>query len=448
VKKLLILLVLIGAALAAGAYWLNHGHNNANPDEGYTFATVEYGMLTETVSANGPVRPTEVVPVGSELSGRVVEIFPNAEVNKVVREGEPLLQLDDRMARIQLSEAKTTVRLAQFDVSKAENLRDAAQTKVDKLRRLVDKDQVGFQKDLEEANYQLRAAQDAVSEAKLNVERAKEKQQEAEYGLELLTIRVPRVAARSANTSPSELPQYTVLEKKVVPGQLIAPPASGQLLVLASDPMHMKVEAMVSENDISKIRRGQETTFTVYAYSESEAQFHGKVSEIRPMPTTMHTAVFYPTIIDVVNQRDPQSQQWRLLPGMNAAVNIILRKHPHAWKMPTAALSFQPEDSQLTDVARNKLAAWQKRSDTDDWRPVWTLDPQHQLMPIFVRLGGVNSDKQTGIQEGQYTEVLEWDPDLMPKPQAGKPDTYPKVVTAAPAAGHKGLFEGKTIKLF
>src|ERR1700716_1240932 len=135
-KRLVILLVLVGLAIVGWTYWTYHSRATPSGEEQYTLASVEYGALAEGVSATGLLQPQEVVAVGSELSGRVVEISPDGEVNKVVEEGAPLLKLDDRKAQIDLERAKTAVALAQANVKMADASRAAADLKVQRLSAL------------------------------------------------------------------------------------------------------------------------------------------------------------------------------------------------------------------------------------------------------------------------------------------------------------------------
>lgn len=443
-KKLLLMLVLLGVTLAVGAYGVNHTWSSRNGEEGFTLTPAEWGSIAETVSATGLVQPQEVIAVGSELSGRVAEIYPRAEVNQEVQEGEPLLKLDDRLAQLKLDQARTAVQLAEADVTRAEAARDAAQIRVQKLRQLLEKE-VGYQKDLDEAQIQLRMAETTVREAKLKVEQARGTEKQAQYGLDLTVVRAAAGASR-AGDSPSAKRRFTIIDRKVVPGQLIAPPASAQLFTLASPFARMHVHAQVSENDIGKVRQGLRATFTVYAYAEEEARFEGQVLEIR-QPSNVHGAVFYDTVIDVANQRDPKTGEWKLRPGMTAAVDIILRKHTNVWKVPTPALSLQLDEHYQTEAARAKLAEWQNRSDHEDWRPVWLLDAQGKPWPIFVRIGGRNAGGETGIEDGQYVEVLAWDPQLDWKPDPKNRSTYPPLITGAPAFKKRGFIE-PNVKVF
>ncbi len=446
-KKLLIILVLIGVGLVAGAYWLSHSSGSGAGTEGFTLASVQHGPMLETVSATGILEPHELTGVGSELSGKVVQIHPDAEVNKIVAEGDPLLKLDDRMAQIKLDQAKTAVRLAQADVDRAKAALEGARLRVSKYQEQVKKE-VGFQKDLDEAQTMAKAADAAVRAAEVKVDEARDAERLAQYGLDLTVVRVPTRAASGTTTSLAAKKRYTIIERKVVPGQLIGPPSSAQLFTLASDLGSMQVHAQVSENDIGRVSCGLDGSFTVYAYSEEDAKFLGRVHEIRPMPTNMHGAVFYDVVIDVANRRDPKTNEWELRPGMTAAVDIILRRHNEVWKMPTEALNLQLDETYQSDAARAKLQQWHDRRDADDWKPVWILDERHKPWPIFVRIGGRDQHEQTGIKDAQYNEVLEWDPDLQPKPDPKVSSTYPQAITNAPPVRTSGFFDNPKVKVF
>jgi HlyD family secretion protein len=445
VKALLVILLLLGVTLVAGVYWFHYAWSGHNGEEGFTLAPAEWGSIAETVSATGLLQPHEIIAVGSELSGRVVEIYAAAEINKDVLEGEPLLRLDDRLAKLKLEQAKTAVQLAETDVTRAAAARDAAQLRVRRLRGLVEDTEVGFQKDLDEAQIQVRVAEAAVREAQLKVEQARGAEKQAQYGVDLAVVRATAGVNSAAGLS-SNRRSFTIIDRKVVPGQLIAPPLSAQLFTLCSPLSQMYVHAQVSENDIGKVRQGLPVSFTVYAYTDDEARFSGRILEIR-QPSNVHGAVFYDTIIDVTNRRDAKTGEWQLRPGMTAAVDIILRKHTNVWKIPTAALSLQLEEHYQNDAARAKLTEWQNRKDRDDWKPVWTLDPQGKPWPIFIRIGGRNTGGEPGIDDGQFNEVLEWDPQLNPKPDPGVRTTCPQLITTAPAVKKRGFIE-PNVKVF
>jgi HlyD family secretion protein len=440
VKKLLFILLLAGVGLTAAAYWYSPGSRNSG-EEGYSLAAVERGTLVESVSATGILQPREVTPVGSQVSGEVIKIYPEADYNHFVEKNQPLVQLDDRLAKQKLDTAKVAVEMAKSAVAAAQDQRDAAQKNYERLKALA-KEKVGSKGLADQAELQWKAAQDAVELAQLKVKAAENEQRTAQLGLDLTTIRAPSAGR--------------IIERKVVHGQMVAPPASAQLFTLASNFSRMQVNAQVAEGDISKVRVGLPVTFTVYAYSDSNETFEGKVESIRDVPTSLGTstpsaggAVFYGTIIDAANRRDPNSKDgkdWMLRPGMTATVEIRRRVHDDVWKMPAAAISFVLDEYYLTPQAKQKQAQWQKRSDRDDWKPVWVFKDK-KPWPIYVRIGGKTAAGETGISDGQFYEVLEWDPDIEPRPVTSAPASIPQVIIAAPPAHKPGLFEQNKLKL-
>lgn len=451
VKKLLITLVLVAVGLAGVAYWISSSHYRNGHEDLFTFAAVERGPLSETVGGTGIVQPSEVVIIGSELSGRVIEI--NADFNDRVAEGAVLARLDDRMARRKFEQAEIAVRLAQADVERAKAQRDGARNTAALLEKLPEN--AGYKKDLIVARAALSAAEATVRAAELKVEEAEEARRQADLGLKLTVIRVPTIERSGTKPEPSGMGiveleggptrdkrSYVVMDRKISLNQLISPPTTGQLFTLTSDLGQVLLQVLIAEGDISKVRVGQEADFTVSAYSEGDTHFRAKVAEIRMLPANELGAVFYRVILEAPNQKDGDTAGvWKLRPGMTAAVDIIRRQHKDVWKMPNSALSFHLDVPHQTEAARAKLAHWQERPDRDLWKPVWVMDEHHKPWPLLVRTGGKNSAGETGIRDTQFSEVLEWDPEITP-PEPGKPESWPRVIISAPSATKAGLFGG------
>src|SRR5205085_2799792 len=138
-------------------------------------------------------------------------------------EGTALLRLDDRMARQKLEEAQIAVRMAQADLERAQALQSAAQLEVTRQDELRQRD-VGFQRELDKSKMQLRGAEATVKAASVKVEEARAAEKLAQLGLDLTVVRVS--TAQQAGKEAATKRRYTILERKVVLGQLIAPPAS------------------------------------------------------------------------------------------------------------------------------------------------------------------------------------------------------------------------------
>jgi hypothetical protein len=145
------------------------------------------------------------------------------------------------------------------------------------------------------------------------------------------------------------------------------------------------------------------------------------VKQVKSVPATVQGAVFYPVTVTAQNTKEAATNEWRLRPGMPAAVELELRKHANVWKLPLAARGVTLDASRQEPAARTKLATWEAKPDRADWQLVWARNGDGAPRPLFLRL--------TGAQDGQFIEVERWDPDEPP------PDTLtpPRVLIAAPA---------------
>jgi HlyD family secretion protein len=453
-KKLLILLVLFMAGLAGVAYWLGTPQAD-DPAASFSLAAVEHGTMVETVSATGVIQPQETVPVGTELAGKVIEVA--ADFNQVVHEGDLLFRLDDRMVAQKLRQAEIAVRLSRVEIERANAARDAAKKSVEKLRELPEN--VSLRKDLDVAEAQLRQAEVAVNLAEVRIREAEEARSLADLSVRLTRILVPVLSQPVTGASPGAIGtiapdpsgarsprKYLVLDRKVELNQQIGPPLSAQAFLLAGDLSQMQVHAQVAEGDIGRVRIGQRAAFTVPAYGD-DIEFTGRVADTRLLPTTEQGAIFYKSIIEVANIRDPVTNEWQLRPGMTASVDIVIRKHERVWKLPVAALNVEIPEGYLTAEARERLAAWQSGPDREEWKPVWLLRENGKPWPIRVRTGGWGRHGEPGIREVQHCEVLDWDEDLTPVPDPAVPETYPRVIVGVPVTNPGSFFSLPKVKL-
>jgi HlyD family secretion protein len=208
--------------------------------------------------------------------------------------------------------------------------------------------------------------------------------------------------------------------------QLVGPTA-GDLIVLGGDLARMQLHAPVVEADVRKIRPGMLADLTLPG--EDERMVKGKVVEVRLVPVSERGAVYYPVILDVENERGPDGQ-WLLRPGLTADADVVLRAHEGVWKVPTAALQFHPEEATLSEEAKAKLARPPAGS---GWQAVWVVR-DGRPWPLFARTGG--------LHDGQWTEVLEWEPGWKTPEDAAD---FPQVITGV-VPPKKGLFSPPQIK--
>jgi HlyD family secretion protein len=415
-KLRLIWLALAMLAVGGGAAWLSTGHHG---HADFTFATVEKGSLAETVNATGTVRPRETYPVCAEIPGRVVSIA--VEFNQEVSEGDVLLCLDDRATQDQVKNAELAVDAASVQLRQAEAARDTSEQAV---RRERDRDpEIRSNTEKDAVTAQFRSAELGVDAARVRLRQAEEGLTQAKRALEKTVVRAPRYSDNASIRS-----RFVVLERRVAINQLVGPTA-GDLFVLAGDVSRMRVVAPVAEAEIQKIRVGQSARVTLPG--EDERIVHGTIAETRLTPISDRGAVYYPVLLDIANERLPSG--WLLRPGLTATVDIEVRTHESAWKLPAAALHFRPDDATLSAEARQHRA-----QQPAGWETVW-VPTQSGPWPVFVRTSGPG---ETGIQDSQFTEVLEWEAGS-PLPGTG---AGAKVIVGVTKPQKGGLFNPPQIK--
>src|SRR4051812_38501584 len=186
VKRLLAVLALFAAALTAGAvYWR---HSAAKPvADGAVWQPMEYGSILETVSATGVLQPRDAVAVGTELAGKVAEVL--VDIPQAVEKDQPLVRMDDRLARLRVKQAEVAVELAKADVARAQAGRDAANVAVQRADEQLKAG--GLQRDKDMAEAALKSAEAAIHVAEVKVHEAEAAQQLAEHGLALCAVRAP-----------------------------------------------------------------------------------------------------------------------------------------------------------------------------------------------------------------------------------------------------------------
>lgn len=402
VRKVILLAALLCAILASMAFYWQHSHGKVASD-GSVWQPLEYGVITESVSATGVLQPRDAVIVGTELAGRVAEVL--VDVPQAVGADQPLMKMDDRLARLRVKQAEVAVELAKADVTRAEAGRDSAKVAVQRALELLGAG--GQRRDVDQAELQLKLAEAAVTGTQIKVQEAEAALRMAEYGLSLTVVRSPIAGV--------------VIDRKAIAGQQTGPPLSAAMFTVAADLGRMEVVAQVAEGDVGRLKVGLPATFTVNSFPD--VVFRGQVKQIMLVPATVQGAVFYPVTVAAENVKDPATGEWRLRPGMPAAVELVLRTHANIWKLPLAARGVVLEASRQDQAARQKLARWENRPDRADWTMVWAREGEGPPRPLFLKTGG-----DAASQDGQFIEILAWDPDE----PARNPQKPLRVLIAAP----------------
>lgn len=349
-KKIIIALVVIIALTTP--FVLKKQNGKAE----YASEPIQKRTITQIVEATGTIEPINTVSIGSQVSGRIDEIF--VDYNSVVEKGQQLAQIDTSLFEAQLQQSEANINNARATLDKNKALLDYDTKTYHRYKNLYDRNLVS-KNDLDSAESAYKSDLAQVAAAKASIMQA-----EANYAT---------AAANMGYTKIISPVKGIVISKEVEVGQTVA--ASFQtptLFTVAEDLTKMRIETSVSEADIGKVKEGQEVEYTLDGYPDSV--FKGKVTQVRLSPTTESNVVTYTVIIEVEND------EGKLMPGMTANVSIITGKKEDILTVPNVALKFTVADNT-------------KRYDK---KGIWI---EKKGKPFRVNI-------ETGVSDDTYTEII------------------------------------------
>jgi len=327
-KRLIPILILLAAAIAAGVYFYPRLTKKAAP--------------VNQITLSGNMEAHESL-VSFKVPGRIVEL--PIEEGQQVAQGALLARLEDAdyKQKIQIDEAGVRVRESNLALTMAgtreqevkaaqQSLLDAQadleQKKIDNERaqRLFAKDEVSAQdRDL---------AATALKRSHALAEAAQQRYNEAVEGSrkEDIAIANANLAQAHANLGLSRVNlDYTILRapnagvitvRQAELGEVVSP---GSPVVTLADLDHIWLRAYIAETDLGRIHWGQEATVTTDTYPGK--QYHGRISFIAS------DAEFTPKSVQTYQERvtlvyrikiDIDNANHELKPGMPANARIDL----------------------------------------------------------------------------------------------------------------------------
>ncbi|WP_367275256.1 efflux RND transporter periplasmic adaptor subunit [uncultured Brevundimonas sp.] len=259
-----------------------------------TAAPVTQTSLRRTVTASGTVSAWEEVPVAAETGG-LTAVAVYVDEGSYVRQGQPLVQMNDVLLRAQLQQQQAQVQLAEANVARD----DAA---LDRAQQLKER---GF---LSQASLDTALANQRASNANLAAARATLAQTQTQ--LSQATVRAPVAGL--------------IISRSVTKGQIIA--AGTELFRMVRDG-RLELDAQVPETELGQIRAGQSATVT----SSEAGQTSGTVRIVTPEvnPTTRLGLA-----------RISLGSNTQLRPGMFARADIDVGDQP-ATTVPTGAVLYR-----------------------------------------------------------------------------------------------------------
>ncbi|RMF70176.1 MAG: efflux RND transporter periplasmic adaptor subunit [Alphaproteobacteria bacterium] len=298
----------------------------------YRLTHADVGSVERLVRAVGRIEARDSVDVGAEISGTVAAV--HVDFGARVHAGDPLAEIDPApfaadvaraqaalaAARAELRQREGRVRLAALALARAE--RDAK-----RARALAAGGHLSEQA-LDDAMTALERAraEHAIALAERDAQAARIP------GLEAALKNARRLLDKTVIRAPID---GVVIDRRVAPGQTVVSAFQAQtLFTIAADLAKLRLVVDVTEADIGAVTAGQPVRFAVDAWPRRT--FTGVVATIRPAAQVKEGLVTYPVLVDVDNG------DGRLLPGMTADVQIVVRHVDRVLRVPLAALAWRP----------------------------------------------------------------------------------------------------------
>ena len=157
--KIFVSIMLIAAA-GAGWWWWQNRQETAHKVH-YLTETVQRMTIRKTVNATGEVDAVQLVTVGAQASGKIIEL--RAEIGQQVRKGDLIAQIDPTTQSNALNAARAQLETFNAQLESRKVALKIAQTRYEREQRLRKSDATS-RANLEDAENTLAAARASVKE--------------------------------------------------------------------------------------------------------------------------------------------------------------------------------------------------------------------------------------------------------------------------------------------
>jgi len=290
---------------------------DAAPD--YQTSPAEKTNVVSRVSTSGSLQAVVTVDVGSQVSGRILELY--ADFNSRVKKGERIAKIEPSLFQATVVQAEANVMAARANVTRLVVTAEDAERQAKRATEVFAQ-QLISETERDNAVATARSARASVDQAEAQLAQSRASLEQARTNLHYTDI-----------LSPTD---GVVISRAVNVGQTVAASLQAPVIfTIAQDLRKMEVHTNVAESDIGRLKPGMRVSFTVDAYPGEP--FRGSIRDIRNAPQVVQNVVTYDAVIDVAND------DLKLKPGMTATVSVVTDRRNDVLAVPNAALRFRPE---------------------------------------------------------------------------------------------------------
>lgn len=324
-NKKTIRLLLLALALGLVGYYFFYSQNSNQIT--YLTENVTRGNLQKTVIANGTVRSANRVEVGAQVSGQIKKL--HVTLGQEVKQGDLIAEIDSTTQQNSLNTAQAELDSYKAQLKAKTVAYDVAKSAYERISRLY-KSRASSLDDLETAKNTLATAEADIEDIEASIKKAEIEVDTAKTNLGYTTI-----------TAPID---GTIISIPVSEGQTVNSNQTTPTIVQIADLSKMLIKAEISEGDITKIKAGQNVSFTTLA--DPDVSYQSTIYAVDPAMTTLTDdeysesasdteAVYYYANI-LINNEDK-----KLYIGMSTINTITIADAQDVLLVPTLALKKQ-----------------------------------------------------------------------------------------------------------
>ena len=258
--------ILLGLAVAAGASYYFFSSNNKQ-ETTYLTESVTRGNVEKTVVASGSVESVNEVDVGAQASGKITKLY--IKLGQEIKKGEMIADIDSTTQINTLNTKRAALVSYQAQLKAKKTAYDVALSSYNRLSKLYT---------------QKATSLDSLNSAKSTLDNAKAEMEAIEANIKQAEIEVNTAETNVGYTKITAPMDGTVISVPVSEGQTVNANQTTPTIVTIADLSKMKIKPEISEGDITKVKAGQEVSFTIL--SDSQTVYHSVIDSVDPANTT------------------------------------------------------------------------------------------------------------------------------------------------------------------
>ena len=258
--------ILLGLLVAAGAAYYFFS-SNSKQETTYLTESVTRGNVEKTVVASGSVESVNEVDVGAQASGKITKLY--VKLGQEIKKSEMIADIDSTTQINTLNTKKAALVSYQAQLKAKKTAYDVALSSYNRLSKLY---------------AQKATSLDSLNTAKSTLDNAKAEMEAIEANIKQAAIEVNTAETNVGYTQITAPMDGTVISVPVSEGQTVNANQTTPTIVTIADLSKMKIKPEISEGDITKVKAGQEVSFTIL--SDSQTLYHSVIDSVDPANTT------------------------------------------------------------------------------------------------------------------------------------------------------------------